>query len=209
MRIVGLTGSIGMGKSAAATMLRRQGVWVHDADAAVHRLLGKGGAAVAAIGEAFPGVVKNGAVDRIALGKRVFGDTKALRRLEAIVHPLVRAQTDRFIAAAARAGQPLVILDIPLLYETGGRRVDNTIVVSAPAFLQAQRVLRRPGMSAEKFAQILSRQMPDREKRRRADAIVTSGLGKASTYRQLAQAVRGLRQQPARSWSPGYTHRRS
>jgi dephospho-CoA kinase len=208
MRIVGLTGSIGMGKSAAAAMLRRQGVWVHDADAAVHRLLGKGGAAVAAIGKAFPGVVKDGAVDRIALGKRVFGDTKALRRLEAIVHPLVRAQTDRFIAAAARARRPLVILDIPLLYETGGRRVDKTIVVSAPAFLQAQRVLRRPGMSAEKFKQILARQMPDAEKRRRADAVVTSGLGKASTYRQLAQAVRGFSHQPARSWSAGYTHRR-
>jgi dephospho-CoA kinase len=208
MRIVGLTGSIGMGKSATAAMLRRQGVWVHDADAAVHRLLGKGGAAVAAIGKAFPGVVKNGAVDRIALGKRVFGNTKALRRLEAIVHPLVRAQTDRFIAAAARARRPLVILDIPLLYETGGRRVDKTIVVSAPAFLQAQRVLRRPGMSAEKFAQILSRQMPDREKRRRADAVVSSGLGKASTYRALARALRALRNERGRAWSPGYARRR-
>ena len=208
MQIVGLTGSIGMGKSAAANMLRRQGVWVHDADATVHKLLGKGGAAVAAIGKAFPGVVRNGAVDRIALGKRVFGDTRALRRLEAIVHPLVRARTDRFIAAAARAHRPLVVLDIPLLLETGGRRVDKTIVVSAPAFLQAQRVLRRPGMSAEKFGQILARQMPDREKRRRADMVISSGLGKALTYRQLARAVRRLRSQPARRWSAGYVRSR-
>jgi dephospho-CoA kinase len=208
MQIVGLTGSIGMGKSAAANMLRRQGVWVHDADATVHKLLGKGGAAVAAIGKAFPGVVRNGAVDRIALGKRVFGDTRALRRLEAIVHPLVRARTDRFIAAAARAHRPLVVLDIPLLFETGGRRVDKTIVVSAPAFLQAQRVLRRPGMSAEKFGQILARQMPDREKRRRADTVISSGLGKALTYRQLARAVRRLRSQPARRWSAGYVRSR-
>lgn len=209
MRIIGLTGSIGMGKSTAATMLRRQGAWVHDADAAVHGLLGKGGAAVAAIGKAFPGVVKNGAVDRTALGKRVFGDAKALRRLETIVHPLVRAETDRFIAAAARARRPLVILDIPLLFESGGRRVDKTIVVSAPAFLQAQRVLRRPGMTREKLAAILARQMPDREKRRRADSVVITGLGKGPTYRQLAQAVRTLRRRPGRSWSAGYVRHQS
>lgn len=207
MRIVGLTGSIGMGKSAAAAMLRRQGVWVHDADATVHELLGKGGAAVPAIAKAFPGVVKNGAVDRIALGKRVFGNTPALRKLEAIIHPLVREHTDRFIAAAARARQPVVVLDIPLLFETGGRRCDATIVVSAPDYLQAQRVLRRPGMTKEKFAAILARQMPDREKRRRADAVVATGLGKGPTYRQLAEAVRGLRRGPARSWSAGYSHR--
>ena len=207
MRILGLTGSIGMGKSTAADMLRRQGVWVHDADATVHKLLGKGGAAVPAIAKAFPGVVKNGAVDRMALGKRVFGDTPALKTLEAIVHPLVRERTDRFIAAAARAHQPFVVLDIPLLFETGGRRCDGTIVVSAPAYLQAQRVLRRPGMTKEKLAAILARQMPDREKRHRADAVVTSGLGKAATYRQLARALRRLRARSARSWSAGYTKR--
>jgi dephospho-CoA kinase len=207
MRIVGLTGSIGMGKSTAAEMLRKQGVWVHDADATVHALLGKGGAAVPSIAKAFPGVVKNGAVDRIALGKRVFGDTSALRKLEAIVHPLVREHTDAFIAAAARARQPLVVLDIPLLFETGGRRCDGIIVVSAPAYLQAQRVLRRPGMTKDKLAAILARQMPDGEKRRRADIVVDTGLGKGPTYRRLAAAVRDLRRSPARSWSAGYSQR--
>jgi dephospho-CoA kinase len=201
MRIIGLTGSIGMGKSAAAAMLRRQGVWVHDADAAVHALLGKGGAAVDAIRRAFPGVVKNGAVDRVALGKRVFGDAKALQQLEAIVHPLVRARTDRFIETAARARRPLVVLDIPLLFEKGGRRCDAVIVVSAPAFLQAQRVLRRPGMSPARLQSILAHQMPDREKRRRADVVITTGLGKASTYRQLAHARRSLRRRPGHAWS--------
>lgn len=208
MRIVGLTGSIGMGKSVAAAMLRRQGVWVHDADAAVHALLGKGGAAVDPIRRAFPGVVKNGAVDRPALGKRVFGDTKALRRLEAIVHPLVRAQTDRFIETAARARRPLVVLDIPLLFEKGGRQCDAVIVVSAPAFLQAQRVLRRPGMSPKRLSNILARQMPDQEKRRRADAVVLSGLGKGETFRQLADVRRRLRRRPGRAWSPHHGKKR-
>ena len=208
MRIVGLTGSIGMGKSVAAAMLRRQGVWVHDADAAVHTLLGKGGAAVEAIRRAFPGVVKNGAVDRVALGKRVFGDTKALRRLEAIVHPLVRAQTDQFIEAAARARRPLVVLDIPLLFEKGGRQCDAVIVVSAPAFLQAQRVLRRPGMSPKRLSEILARQMPDQEKRHRADAVVLSGLGKGETFRQLADVRRRLRRRPGRVWSPRHGKKR-
>jgi dephospho-CoA kinase len=208
MRIVGLTGSIGMGKSVAAAILRRQGVWVHDADAAVHALLGKGGAAVEAIRRAFPGVVKHGAVDRVALGKRVFGDTRALRRLEAIVHPLVRAQTDQFIEAAARARRPLVVLDIPLLFEKGGRQCDAVIVVSAPAFLQAQRVLRRPGMSPKRLSEILARQMPDQEKRRRADAVVLSGLGKGETFRQLAGVRRRLRRRPGRVWSPHYGKKR-
>jgi dephospho-CoA kinase len=208
MRIIGLTGSIGMGKSTAAAMLRRQGVWVHDADAVVHQLLGKGGAAVPAVAAAFPGVVKDGAVDRIALGKRVFGDTPALRRLEAIIHPLVRERTDRFLRAMARARRPLVVLDIPLLFETGGSPCDATVVVSAPAYLQAQRVLRRPGMTREKLAAILARQMPDREKRRRADVVVTSGLGKSSTYRQLARGLRRLSRRPGRAWTAGYASRR-
>jgi dephospho-CoA kinase len=153
-------------------------------------------------------VVKNGAVDRVALGKRVFGDAKALRRLEAIVHPLVRARTDRFIETAARARRPLVVLDIPLLFEKGGRRCDAVIVVSAPAFLQAQRVLRRPGMSPARLQSILAHQMPDREKRRRADVVITTGLGKASTFRQLARARRSLRRRPghARSSCPDGRH---
>jgi dephospho-CoA kinase len=204
MVILGLTGSIGMGKSTAAALLRRQGILVHDADATVHRLLGKGGAAVDAIARAFPGVIKSGAVDRTALGKRVFGDTKALRKLEAIIHPLVREEADRFIAAAARARQRLVVLDIPLLFETGGRRSDCVIVVTAPAFLQTQRVLQRPGMSPSRFAAILERQIPDHEKRKRADAVVTSGLGKGRTYRQLAAVLRRSRRCRGKAWRPGY-----
>ncbi len=204
MVILGLTGSIGMGKSTAAALLRRQGIWVHDADATVHRLFAKGGAAVRPVGRAFPGVVRNGAVDRAVLGKRAFGDPKALRRLEAIVHPLVRAHTERFLAAAARARRRLVVLDIPLLFETGGKPGDAVLVVTAPAFLQAQRVLARPGMTPARLASILERQMPDREKRRRADVIVTSGLGKARTFRQLAGVVRAMRGRTGRAWRPGY-----
>jgi dephospho-CoA kinase len=207
MVILGLTGSIGMGKSTAAALLRRQGVWVHDADATVHRLFARGGGAVAAVGKAFPGVVRNGAVDRAALGKRVFGDPNALRRLEAIVHPLVRAETDHFLAAAARARRRLVVLDIPLLFETGNDRSDAVVVVSAPAFIQAQRVLARPRMSPERLAAILEQQMPDREKRRRADTVVTSGLGKGRTYRQLARIVRATRGTTGTAWRPGNRHR--
>jgi dephospho-CoA kinase len=206
--ILGLTGSIGMGKSTAAALLRRQGVWVHDADATVHRLFAKGGAAVVPVGRAFPGVVKNGAVDRVALGKRVFGDAEALRRLEAIVHPLVRADTDRFLTAAARARRRLVVLDIPLLFESGNTRSDAVVVVSAPSFIQAQRVLARPRMSQERLLAILKQQMPDREKRRRADAVVTSGLSKARTYRQLARIVRATRGTTGQTWGPGYRRQR-
>jgi dephospho-CoA kinase len=206
--ILGLTGSIGMGKSTAAALLRRQGVWVHDADATVHRLFAKGGAAVVPVGRAFPGVVKNGTVDRVALGKRVFGDAEALRRLEAIVHPLVRADTDRFLTAAARARRRLVVLDIPLLFESGNTRSDAVVVVSAPSFIQAQRVLARPRMSQERLLAILKQQMPDREKRRRADAVVTSGLSKARTYRQLARIVRATRGTTGQTWGPGYRRQR-
>jgi dephospho-CoA kinase len=207
MFILCLTGSIGMGKSTAAALLRRQGVWVHDADAAVHRLFAKGGAAVPLIARAFPQAVVNGAVDRAILGRLVFGNPPALRRLEAIVHPLVRRSTDRFLAAAARARQPLVVLDIPLLFETKGQhRCDGIVVVSAPPFLQLQRVLRRPGMTPEKFAAILVHQMPDREKRRRADWVVSSASGKGYTGRQLAAVVRKARRQRGRVWRPGYSH---
>lgn len=208
MVILGLTGSIGMGKSTAAAMLRRQGVPVHDADAAVHRLLAKGGAAVEAVGRAFPGVVRDGAVDRAALGKIVFNDPVALRKLEAILHPMVRAETDRFLAVSARARRRVVVLDIPLLFERGNqRRCDGVIVVSAPPFLQAQRVLRRPGMTPGRFAAIQASQMPDREKRRRADTVVTSGLGKGCTHRQLARVLRAARNSRGKVWRPGYSYR--
>lgn len=205
MRILGLTGSIGMGKSVAARICRSLGVPVHDADAAVHRLLGRGGAAVAAVALAFPGVVRDEAVDRQALGAVVFADASALRRLEAILHPLARLSARRFLAACARRREGLVVLDVPLLYESGGeRRCDGVMVVSAPAFLQRQRVLRRPGMSATRLAQILARQMPDREKRRRADFVVPSGLGRLRTRRALARILRRVAHRPGRAWRPGY-----
>lgn len=197
MKILGLTGSIGMGKSTAAAMLRRLGVPVHDADAIVHRLLARGGAAVAQIETAFPGVVRDGAVDRQELGRRVFGQPAELRCLEAILHPLVRRAETAFLKRHRRTGTPLVVLDIPLLFETGGdRRCDAVAVVSCPAFLQAQRVLRRPGMTAARLAAIRAQQMPDREKRRRADFVLPSGAGKAPVLRGLKRIVTVLRQTP-------------
>ena len=203
MGIVGLTGSIGMGKSTAATMLRQMGVPVYDADAAVHALQAPGGAALPPIEAAFPGVVKNGVLDRQALGARVFGDKKALRRLEAIVHPLVAQRQRAFLKRAARRGVPLVVLDIPLLFEgRGERRVDATMVVTAPAFLQRRRVLARPGMTAEKFAGILRQQVPDATKRQLATVIIPTGLGLAPTRAALARAVAALERRPGRCWPP-------
>ena len=195
MIILGLTGSIGMGKSTAAAMLRRLGVPLFDADAIVHRLLAAGGAAVARVAAAFPGVRDAaGGVDRGRLGQRVFGDPKALRRLERILHPMVRAAERRFVARARGGGEPLVVLDIPLLFETGGTdRCDYVLVVSAPARLQRERVIRRPGMTPKRFAEILRTQMPDREKRRRADFVVATALSRGATLRQLKSIVRILR----------------
>ena len=190
MVILGLTGSIGMGKTTAAGMFRTLGVPVYDSDAVVHRLLGPGGDAVAAIGQAFPRVVVDGAVDRMALGERVFGDPDALKILESIVHPLVRRARGKFLKAAAARQEKIVVLDFPLLFETDGEEVcDAVIVVSAPRFLQEARVLARGGMTREKLAGVLARQMPDSEKRRRADFVVPSGLGRAVTLRRLKQIV--------------------
>ncbi len=201
MMILGLTGSIGMGKSTAATMLRQMGVPVYDADAAVHRLQAPGGIALPPIEAAFPGVVKNGVLDRQALGARVFGNKEALRKLEAIVHPLVAREQRRFIRRAALNREPLVVLDIPLLFEgLGERRVDGVLVVSAPAFLQRQRVMARPGMTAEKFAGILKQQVPDSQKRRKATVVIPTGLGLAPTRAALTKAVRQLTKQQGRSW---------
>jgi dephospho-CoA kinase len=194
MIVLGLTGSIGMGKSTAAALLRRLGVPVHDADAAVHRLLGPGGRAVPRVAAAFPGVAGPAGNDRRALGARVFGDAAALRRREAILHPMVHAAERRFLHAMERRRSPLVVLDIPLLFETGGeRRCDAVIVVSAPPALQRARVMARPGMTAARYAAILDKQMPDREKRRRADFVVPTGQGRALTLRRLARIVRVLR----------------
>ncbi len=202
MVILGLTGSIGMGKSTAGQMLQqRLGVGLYDADAAVHRLFVKGGAAVAPVAAAFPGAVADGAVDRTKLGKAVFGDPPALARLEAIIHPLVREAQLRFLRAAARRNVAMVVLDIPLLFETAGERnCDATILISAPRYLQEARVLARPGMTHARFKEILRRQMPDAEKRRRADFIVLSGLDKGRTLRQLCAIVAAMRQTRGRNW---------
>ena len=189
MRVLGLTGSIGMGKTTAARLLRRMRVPVHDADAAVHRLIGKDGAAVPAIESAFPGVVREGAVDRRALGARVFADSQAMARLERILHPLVRQDSARFLAAARRRKARIAVLDVPLLFETGRERdCDATLVVSAPAVVQRGRVLSRPGMTAQRFAEVLARQMPDSEKRRRADFVINTNRG----YRETLLALKSI-----------------
>jgi len=178
--ILGLTGSIGMGKSAVSAMLREEGVPVFDADAEVHRLQGPGGALLPAIEAAFPGTTGAQGVDRPKLGAAVFGKPEALARLEAIVHPAVGAARAGFLAD--HAAVPLVVFDVPLLFEKGGwESVDGVAVVSAPAEMQAQRVLARPGMTAEKFAQILALQVPDAEKRARADFVIDTGVTLAET----------------------------
>ena len=205
MLIIGLTGSIAMGKSTASRLLRRRGIRVHDADAAIHHALARGGAGVTAVAALFPECLRDDAIDRQALGARVFADRAALARLEAILHPLARRATRAFLAHAARARVRLAVLDVPLLFETQAeRRVDAVLVVSAPSWLQRQRVLRRPGMTAEKLAAILARQLPDHDKRRRADAIVTSALGVARTSRDLARALARLRARTPRRWKPGW-----
>ena len=194
MIVLGLTGSIGMGKSTAATMLRRMGLPLHDADAAVHRLMAAGGAAVAEIGAAFPGTVVAGQVDRGRLGARVFEDGAALKRLEAILHPKVRAATTAFLKMQARRQRDIAVLDIPLLFETGGERLcDAVVVVTAPPFVQAARVLPRPGMTPERLAAIRARQMSEAEKCRRADFVIHTGRNKGDTLRSLAHIVRLLR----------------
>lgn len=191
--ILGLTGSIGMGKSETARMFRRLGVPVFDADAAVHKLMNKGGAAVGAVSRAFPGVDKNGAIDRKALGGRVFNDKPALKQLEAILHPLVRQSEQAFIKRARMERKPLVVLDIPLLFETGGEgRCDYVAVVSAPPFVQRYRVLARPGMTDERLAQIRAQQMADREKRERADFVIPTGNGKGFALARVKDIIKSI-----------------
>jgi len=194
MIVIGLTGSIGMGKSTAARALARMGLPVHDSDAVVHRLFARGGSAVEPVGKAFPAAIREGAVDRKALGGLVFHDPEALARLEAIVHPLVRGEARRFLKRCAHRRAPLAVLDVPLLFEVGREGdCDFTILVTAPAFIQAQRVLRRPGMTKARLADIRARQMPDIEKRRRADFIVQTGLGRRESLRSLARIVKLVR----------------
>ncbi len=207
MVILGLTGSIGMGKTTAARALRRHGAVVFDADAEVHRLIGPGGAAIAAVEAAFPGCVVEGQggrrVDRAALAERIFGDAEATARLEAILHPCVRAAQERFLRRAAAAGRRLAVLDVPLMFETGGDRgCDAVAVVTAPPFVQAQRALRRPGMTPERLAAIRARQMSDHEKRRRADFVIPSGLSRRISLRAIRRIVTMLSGRKGRKWPP-------
>jgi dephospho-CoA kinase len=200
MIVLGLTGSIGMGKSTAAAALRRLGIPVHDADAEVHALYARGGAAVPLIGAAFPEAVRDGAVDRDRLRRLAFADPAVLPRLEAIVHPLVRRAERRFLMRAAGRREPVAVLDVPLLFETGGeRRCDATLVVTAPRRIQRARVLNRPGMTADRLAALEARQVPDAEKRRRADFVVQTGLGRRESLHALAAIAKLLRGKAGRT----------
>jgi dephospho-CoA kinase len=195
--VLGLTGSIGMGKSATAAIFRRFGVPVHDADAAVHRLYE--GEAAPLIEAAFPGTAPTGSVDRPALSKAVIGSPEGMATLEAIVHPLVRREEERFLENAVAAQAAVAVLDIPLLFETGGEsRCDAVLVVTAAPAVQRERVLARPGMSEEKFTAILAKQMPDAEKRRRAHFVVDTGGGLASAEQQVRGILRALASRPGR-----------
>lgn len=211
MLILGLTGSIASGKSSAAAQLRRLGVPVHDADAAAHALTAKGGKAIPAIKAAFPEVISpDGVLDRGRLGAIVFADKSALKRLEAILHPLVIQARDRFLRRWARARAPLVALDIPLLFEVGmDKACDLTVTLSVPARVQEARVLRRPGMTRAKLAGIRARQWPDREKVRLADIAIPSGAGKRLVLQALRSIVRLKPVRPGRRrrWPPGFLPR--
>jgi len=197
MFILGLTGSIGMGKSTTANFFREAGVPVHDSDAVVHKLYE--GDAVAPVEAAFPGVTVDGRIDRAKLGEKLVGNPEAIKRLEGIVHPLVRAVSERFVAEQRARGARMIGLDIPLLFETGGeKRVDAVVVVSAPAEVQRARVLSRPGMTAEKLDALLTRQMSDAEKRARAHFIVDSSRSFDSARAQVHAIVRAVAALPGR-----------
>jgi dephospho-CoA kinase len=194
MKIFGLTGGMGMGKSTAANAFRRARIPVFDADAAVHRLQARGGRAVRAIEEAFPGTVRDGAVDRMALRNAVLGKPDALAHLERILHPMVEQEERAFVARARRRGNRAVVLDIPLLFETGGdRRVDQVVVVSAPRAVQMHRIRSRRRMNAADIAAVIARQMPDAEKRRRADVIVRTGLSRRESLKALSRLIKEVR----------------
>ena len=194
MIVLGLTGSIGMGKTAAARSFAALGIPVFEADAVVHELLGRGGAAVAAVGGVFPTALVDDHVDRPLLGALVFNDPNALRRLEAILHPLVRARERKFRRAAAASGAWVAVLDIPLLFETGAAaRCDYVAVVSAPPGTQRARVLRRPAMTESRYRAVLAQQMSDRAKRRRADFVIETGAGRRRTLQRIRAIIRMLR----------------
>ncbi|WP_299007873.1 dephospho-CoA kinase [uncultured Caulobacter sp.] len=194
MLILGLTGSIGMGKSTTAAMFEAEGVPVYDSDAAVHALYAAGGAAVAPVEAAFPGVLTDGAIDRAKLSAKVVGNSEAMAKLEAIVHPLVGADRIGFFQKAQAEGRDIVVLDVPLLFETGGEKsVHKVVVVSAPPEVQRARVLARPEMTPEKFEAILARQLPDAEKRARADFVIDTGQGVEPARQQVRDLLTLLR----------------
>ena len=194
MKLIGLTGSIGMGKSTTAKLFADEGVPIYDADAAVHALYAKGGAAVGPVEAAFAGTVIDGAIDRERLSAQVLGKPEAMKRLEQIVHPLVAQSRIDFLQAASASGTDLAILDIPLLFETGGEaHMDAIIVVSAPADLQRQRVLERPGMTDEKLQAILARQTPDADKRSRAHFVIDTSGGLDHARDQVRSVLASLR----------------
>jgi dephospho-CoA kinase len=195
MIVVGLTGSMGMGKSTVAKMFAAEGAPAFDSDAAVHQLYAPGGAAAAPVEEAFPGVTRAGAIDRAALSAKVVGNPDALQRLESIVHPLVRQAQANFLASQRAAATQVVVLDIPLLFEsTGAQAVDKIVVVSAPAEVQRARVLSRPGMTEEKFEGLLARQASDAEKRARADFVIDTGGPFEETRAQVRAVLDALRE---------------
>jgi dephospho-CoA kinase len=201
MLIIGLTGSIGMGKTETGRMFARQGVPVCDADALVHQLYEKGGAAVEPVGQLFPEAVVDGRVDRDRLSRLVLGKPDQLKALERIVHPLVAQAQVSFLRQQAEAGTAMVVLDIPLLLESSGpRRVDVVVVVSAPADMQRTRVLARPGMTAEKLDAILAKQMPDAEKRAKADFVIDTSQGLAYAEAQVADVITALRDRRGAIW---------
>jgi dephospho-CoA kinase len=193
--ILGLTGSIGMGKTTTAGILREEGIPVYDADAAVHALYAPGGAGVGPVGKAFPGALRNGGIDRAALGALVLGDPAAMQKLENIVHPLVREAQVKFLREHHAAGAPIAVLDIPLLYENGlDKLVDAVLVVSAPADVQRTRALARPGMTEEKFSQIVAKQMPDAKKRELADFLINTAFGVEDARAQVRGVLEVVRE---------------
>ena len=203
MILLGLTGSIGMGKSTTAAMFAAEGAPVYDADAAVHQAYAKGGAAVPHVEAAFPGVSEKGAVHRGRLSQRVLNDPEALKQLEAIVHPLIGAHRMAFFERANAANAEVVVLDVPLLFETGGdQNMTAVAVVSAPAELQRERVLARPDMTTEKFEAILARQIPDAEKRARADFVIDTGRGLEAAREQVRAVLNTLSDPDWRSQRP-------
>ncbi len=201
MIILGLTGSIGMGKTTASDNFSKIGIPVHDADQAVHEMMSEGGEAVVIMSEMFPASIRDGSIDRKVIAEEVFSNSKALNNIEKTLHPLVRLREKKFLGDCARQGKKVVILDVPLLFETGGeKRCDGVITVSAPKYIQRQRVFNRPGMTPERLKVILSRQISDFEKRKRSDFIILTGLGRYFSLIQAQKIVRITKNWKGQHW---------